>query len=121
MSNIDQIKDRLAEAKNATRLAKEAEAALAKELQEAINAESGLVGHVLKFTLNRGFGRTARVVTKRILVDHVRDGWRGVEAHGLYVIANGSVGKMRGYVQVDKATDLGLFSALPLNAEGGDK
>lgn len=120
MSNIDQIKDRLAEAKNAVRLALDAERSIAKELQEAVNAESGLVGHILEFTVSRGYGRTARVVTKRILVDHVRDGWRGVEAHGAYIIASGSVGKMRGYVEVAKATDQGLFAALPLHEGSGE-
>jgi hypothetical protein len=108
--NIEELE---AEVNLATRRVREAFEALRnarQRLQDAVNEQSGLIGHVLEFTRRRGFGRTGKVETLRILVDRVGPYWgRELYAFGRRIIAHGSVGQTRTQVSIAEAKDLGRY------------
>jgi hypothetical protein len=83
-----------------------------QRLQDARNAESGIIGHVLQFDRSQGYGRKARTITRRILVDAVRPMSGGrYRAYGKIIVANGSVGVRRDDIEAHEATDLGPYQA----------
>lgn len=83
-------------------------------LQAARNEDSGLVGHVLEYTVRQGFGRTEKHIKRRLLVKNVKKGWNDtLYAYGSLIVANGTVGLRGDHVDVSKATDAGPYVVTP--------
>jgi hypothetical protein len=81
-------------------------------LQDARNAASGILGHVLEYTTERGWGDHSKKITRRILVERISRHWKGGdEARGRLILASGEVGVRRGEVAVADAKDLGPYAA----------
>lgn len=86
--------------------------AAADRLQEARNEASGIIGHVLTYSISMGYGSKARKVERRLLVSKVAKAYNGeLYAHGRLVIANGTIGLRGDHVPVSKATDAGPYVA----------
>lgn len=79
-------------------------------LQDARNAASGIMGHVLEWTERHGYGMKRREVKRRMVVKRVSTAWRGeTRAYGIAVLANGEIGARQYDVEVSKTTDLGPY------------
>lgn len=106
---VEALTEKLKAARKVAADAGDVVADLDRQLQKARNEASGIVGHVLEFTVTRGYGRNAKEVVKRLLVKNVVPGWSGDEARGHYLVASGAVGLVRGNVSINKATDTGPY------------
>jgi hypothetical protein len=83
-----------------------------KRLQDARNAASGIIGHVLEYTEGQGWGAKRKVLTRRLYVQSVHPAFDGgLEARGTLLVAGGKIGQRGGRVSVAKATDTGPLAA----------
>ena len=119
--NIEELKRQLKLATDRQQQAAQDVSDAKQRLQDARNAASGVMGHVLEYTKIRGWGSKEKVVTRRLIVDRVTEGWAPGEAkpliaEGYLIIASGAKGQLRGSIGLADAKDLGLFQSAKVEA-----
>jgi hypothetical protein len=79
-------------------------------LQKARNDASGIIGHILEYTVRQGYGKTEKTITRRLLVDKVKKMSSGTEyAYGRLVKADGHKSIRSDHVDLQKTADKGIY------------
>jgi hypothetical protein len=106
---IEELERELDEAVEAERAARGVRMAAQEALQQARNEASGIIGHVLEYTMVQ-HGQKRKEITRRLLVERVETGWGNtLSAYGKLVVANGTIGIRRDRVVIERAKDLGPY------------